>query len=434
MKKTMIACVMYVASVLPNCSNAQQPAVNGIIAQQAKSVWDSLAAKGLAAPFDKATTMQALKQYYAQIAAVDNTNPAVADAAIRKIDEGMPEALKLLTAINPNSKYANNVNFNNFGWSLKYQRELQITPQQAIQIYNKANVYETKAKLYESKPDSFYFDKGQFQIAELSRILSNAQYTNLFYYKHADKAIQQAKNDWRQLTEKGWEKGYSKDSLIAVFKQYHAEELAINDRVGNVDRAKASTEIKQLELRMPLPLKMLTVTNPRNKYANNINYNNFGWSLKYQKELQVTLQQALQLWDKAKDYERKSIAFTNRPDSFAFDKDRFQAEEVPKILTDSQYMRLLVIKHTDKANQLAKTSWREIEERGLNEGNKYHKDSTINKLTAYFLQQLVVGEKYNYDTDKRKQYLQYIERTMTPEALAILRRSKNGGNLGQYVW
>lgn len=248
-------------------------------------------------------------------------------------------------------------------------------------------------------------------------------YGKLFNTKYKQPIVYACVFNYLQWHPTWWGK---RDTVLLQAKKYHLKQLAVLDKFFHIDRKLAANETRKLEKEMPEALKLLSANDIDNNYKSQ-----FGFALKYQKELQLNQQQVLQLLDKAKDYESKMQFARKHPDSGYFDSHKFESINMTSILTLSKYEQLLAYKNKDKAVEQAGYTWYELTKKGLSSG--LNKDSTIGTISQYYTLTYSIIDMYAHDIDARKRALKAIDAQM-PAALVLIKKSKSNGNAGQYVW
>jgi hypothetical protein len=101
----------------------------------------------------------------------------------------------------------------------------------------------------------------------------------------------------------------------------------------------------------------------------------------------------------------------------------FEVDNMVKILTEEQYMRVLNIKNKRQAFNWAQSDWQELKQRGLTEGL----DSTIAIYTIaeYNTARLSIKDRYVNDQEKMNKYIGDLDINNRPAAMIRLKAARN---------
>jgi hypothetical protein len=449
MKKLTITVLLTVVFVLPKITEAQQIS-SQITGNYSTSVTQKVYVIASKVNLSDASQVWLANKYLQQDSSINSLILQNADALVIKkftdstdklIINGLKSVvsnsekqalLQYLHSLNPeiliiNGHSTEGVDLTTqFGIALRKSAQLQLNDNQIVQLIEQGIIYSQKLKYIKNNPDSGNFNPHVFEIDKMQQILTELQYSNMLDIKNKQQATKKANADWDELVKKGLNNLYNRDTVLFQAKKYHLKQLAVLDKYFHIDRKIAANETRKLEKEMPEALKLLSANDIDNNYKSQ-----FGFALKYKKELQLNQQQVLQLLDKAKDYESKMQFARKHPDSGYFDSHKFESINMTSILTLSKYEQLLAYKNKDKAVEQAGYTWYELTKKGLSSG--LNKDSTIGTISQYYTLTYSIIDMYAHDIDARKRALKAIDAQM-PAALVLIKKSKSNGNAGQYVW
>lgn len=119
-----------------------------------------------------------------------------------------------------------------------------------------------------------------------------------------------------------------------------------------------------------------------------------------------------------------------------YDSKPYESTVLPRILTEDQYARAMVLNNKSKAEQESQQDWKELENAGL--AASYEKDSTIKQLTSYHIARACAAYRYSYDREKQKASVRAVDDKM-PAALKALKNARKynnpaNGQKGNFKW
>lgn len=321
-----------------------------------------------------------------------------------------------------------------FGIALKLTKQFNLTDNQVNDLLDKAIVLKEKMAFSKANPDSGYFNRGLFENEHINRILTEEQYTRVLYEKHKSDASARAEREWEILNKEGAAVKYNKEAVLQDLTDYYVRLYSIHDRYWYKDRALAATATRKLA--ETTPEVVVTLALLKDPYAWADMNSQFGLAAKHEKQLGLTVDQVEQLLARAREIKKKKDFSKAHPDSGYFDTHKFESIHLPAILTDNQYARLLFIKNKPAAERQALYDWHALNEKGL--AAAYNKDSTVQKLTDYYVATYNAKDRYAHDKEKRNETFKKINANKMPEALSALKRARNGEeqklSAGQYRW
>jgi hypothetical protein len=115
----------------------------------------------------------------------------------------------------------------------------------------------------------------------------------------------------------------------------------------------------------------------------------------------------------------------------SFDFRPFESAVLNNLFTDQQYTAFLSIKNRKKAANYAAKDWKELQLRKLD--GHYGKDTTLQKLTAYYLAKQNNYDRYAYDQLKLNAQIKVIaeHKPVALKALVHARKSPKNDTIGQ---
>jgi len=108
-----------------------------------------------------------------------------------------------------------------------------------------------------------------------------------------------------------------------------------------------------------------------------------------------------------------------------FNPKEYERKVLSKLLTDDQYVKLLLNIHREKANKWAQNSWKELKERNLN--GELDSAKTVREVTNYYLHRWVVANRYGDEKPEQSASLKSIQ-TEEPKTLKALKAAKRYNN------
>jgi hypothetical protein len=117
------------------------------------------------------------------------------------------------------------------------------------------------------------------------------------------------------------------------------------------------------------------------------------------------------------------------------DSRAYESENISKVLSESQYGRLLVLKNRTKAQNYAQNDWLEVEQRKIE--TVFTKEDAIAQLERYYLARECTYNKYQHDLVKQKIYIRevYANRPTILRILEKVRRNPDNDTTTKiYKW
>lgn len=148
----------------------------------------------------------------------------------------------------------------------------------------------------------------------------------------------------------------------------------------------------------------------------------FALAVQYRNVLHLNEKQVDDLLDRAAEMEQlKNTAKVSDRSEKKFTQKGYESEQLPLILTENQYGRLLVIANRDQALTWAKNDWQELRTRGLTEG--YDSATVIKQIFNFDIEQQVARTRWVNDPVQLNAALKVSNETM-PAALSKLKAAR----------
>ena len=137
-----------------------------------------------------------------------------------------------------------------FADAVRLRKELKLSPGQVDSLIFHANSLQGYKKLNPKISPKDYERK------VLPTILDDSQYTSLLLLHYKDKAVAWAKDDWKELNERGIATGLDSVTATRQIINYNLAKWAISDRLGKAG-SHSSPSIKSIETPMPEAMQRL---------------------------------------------------------------------------------------------------------------------------------------------------------------------------------
>ncbi len=221
----------------------------------ARKAWLKAEKDSIAEDFGKDSSIQQMTEYYANQQTVHTllyNNKRLCDSADRKV---APTCPKILTEVNDQEgNWADKAGIISVVW--KNRAELHLTKQQKALIIAKGKEEARQEILAYQRPDSFSFNRANYEADVLPTILSDTQYTAALMIKNLAIAKLKASSAWRELTQNGLVKGLDKDSTIQQITPYYLFQSVIADKYTNQPEIRNKLS-KGIAAALPEPLLLL---------------------------------------------------------------------------------------------------------------------------------------------------------------------------------
>jgi hypothetical protein len=157
----------------------------------------------------------------------------------------------------------------------------------------------------------------------------------------------------------------------------------------------------------------------------------FGLAFKVRTLLQLSDSQCVNILKGANELKTKIDFYNNNPDSGFFDRAAFENDYLSKILSERQYNDMLANKNAPQSKLLAKYVWHDLKVAGLE--SKFNKDSTLNKVTIYYMLKTHISERFANEKERRAIMLGALK---LPDAIRALQAVKLASKqkLDKYSW
>lgn len=193
-----------------------------------------------------------------------------ADSALRKLQLSEPILLLKLDA------YNGRLPMSQLSEVIKYTSQLSLQDNQIDTLLNKVIVLEqlrVDNKAHHVNDNSNIM---QFEVKNLLKILTPAQYNSYLYYKVENKAKTTANRDWDKIVEMGLSKGLDRLKTNMEILDYDHKWLVANERIYNDKSRENYLMKKEIENNKPQVLRDLE-TALKDLAANNAVKKSFSW-------------------------------------------------------------------------------------------------------------------------------------------------------------
>jgi hypothetical protein len=173
------------------------------------------------------------------------------------------------------------------------------------------------------------------------------------------------------------------------------------------------------------------------KKEDNLPKSRFADAVKYRRELGLSQAQVDTLIARADSVGKMRKAFIAKNAGGNFSTLDFECDQMLRILTEDQYNRLLMKKHSRPAMKWAQEDWAQLKEKGVADG--YDSSTVVNQIYNFNIAKLVAKSKYENDREKRAEILKAISRN-PPAPLKTLKAAVTGNPLvnkeiqGNFQW
>ncbi len=227
----------------------------------ARKAWLKAEKDSIAVDYGKDTSIQQMTNYLANKFTVHTLlydNKQLCDSADKVIAATCP---RILTEVNDQEgNWADKAGIISVVW--KNRAELHLTKQQKALIIAKGKEEVRQEILAYERPDSFSFNRANFEASILPNILSDSQYNEVLVIRNLAVAKQKANAAWRELTQQGLSATLNKDSTIMQLSSYYLLTSIFNDKY--INDAETRTKLsKGMATALPEPLLLL-------KHAKNV--------------------------------------------------------------------------------------------------------------------------------------------------------------------
>jgi hypothetical protein len=156
----------------------------------------------------------------------------------------------------------------------------------------------------------------------------------------------------------------------------------------------------------------------KDKYS----YTQFAIAIRFKDSLELSPAQYQTMLNYADSLKLLKKAFYAQNKS-SLDSRAYESERMTKALSNPQYDRLLTLKNSSKAEMLAETDWKELEQRGID--SSFNKPVALAELTRYYLARENTYNKYQHDLVKQKMQTRelYANRPTVIRVLQKIRRN-----------
>jgi hypothetical protein len=168
----------------------------------------------------------------------------------------------------------------------------------------------------------------------------------------------------------------------------------------------------------------------KDKYS----YSQFAIAIRYRDSLKVSDNQYQELLTQVGKLKELKNQYYEKYKS-GMDSRAYESENIARILTESQYGRLLVIKNYSKVNTYAEADWLEIEQRKI--ATEFKKEDAIAELKKYYNARECTYNKYQHDLVKQKVFIRevYANRPAVLRILEKIRRNPDNDTTTKiYKW
>ena len=265
----------------------------------------------------------------------------------------------------------------------------------------------------------------------IKKALSDSQFAVLIPYRYerysAPTSVEYWTRDVSRKITKNIDEGFGKQ----LIRTYLENKAMLSDWIYE-DTSKLRQAYDSLNATIPDSLIAL-ITGI--KYPNADLGGLIGFALQNADTLQLADSIQKQFYTLAKG-ELQSEQFAKaHPDTSLFDRDFYEADLLPKLLSDSQYSKVLTLRFRPEAQKNAIANWQQLTTLGLS-GN-FNKDKTVQEITNYYVAQRNTQKRFANDPEQGKVLLRNLLLKM-PQTLAILINAQKGGHgkptNGTYQW
>lgn len=221
----------------------------------ARKAWLKAEKDSIAVDYGKDTSIQQMTNYLANRFTVHTLlyeNKQLCDSADKVVAATCP---RILTEVNDyEGNWADKSGIINVVW--KNRAELRLTRQQKALVISKGKEEARQVILAYERPDSFSFNRANYEADVLPNILSNYQYSTVLRIKHLSAAQKKANVAWNELTNKGLITGLNKDTTLNQATEYYLATLTTSSRLSNQPEL-LKNSLKDLANNLPEALLLL---------------------------------------------------------------------------------------------------------------------------------------------------------------------------------
>ena len=164
-----------------------------------------------------------------------------------------------------------------FDIALKNRKSLGLTNAQVDSLVSGAAMFNKLNNDYSTKDPDGKIDPKAFESDNMSKILTEAQYTKVLVVKNNVQAKNDALRDWKELGLRNIKAGYDSTIVVKQLTTFYLAKYAAYDRYGN-DRIKQIANLNAVAVAMPEPLKKLNAARKRNTaVTNQATKGNYQW-------------------------------------------------------------------------------------------------------------------------------------------------------------
>ncbi len=345
--------------------------------------------------------------------------------SLDSLDGQTPDSLKVL--ITGNKWYGADMK-GAIGLVLNNSDSFDLNNEQKSFLLNAAR----KLNVYKHTQDTVTkFDANTFETSNLHSILTSKQFTIYLDLKYRPFTTSKAQQYWQSAVDSKATGNYIKSDGINALVTYFINKASLKDWYYQ-DTVKQRVSLDSLNAARPDSLMALFTLN---KWYGADMYGLLGFALSNADTIHLTKIQAFQIYASGINERKLIIAAESRPDSLKFDRAVYEATQMPKLLSDSQYTQLLKLRFQSSSYKTAQSSWQQLTTLGLT--TKLNKDSTIGAITTYYIKRSSINARYANDTETKAFLLRKLDFTM-PLSLVQLKYAQRGGtgkpSSGVYVW
>lgn len=274
--------------------------------------------------------------------------------------------------------------------------------------------------------------KKKIENEAVRRILNATQIALLVQIENQLEAQKKALAKWNQIEKLGLDKNYDRSTTLNELEIYYFKK----QDVAAIKALQKQELPKSEKTKEPKILSVLADANKddSNKVVKN-NISLVNAAQKYAEQLMLTKIQLDSLIAFEDGYKRMKKEIPVNGTVKPLSKNAFESKALNKLLTDSQFVKLLFIKNKDEARQTAEIKWKLLEEKGLN--TTYEKNKTIAEIEKFYFDKFCVSDKYAHDKVKLSDLLRSINANK-PQALKALehaQKNKNNDTIGKsFKW
>jgi hypothetical protein len=275
---------------------------------------------------------------------------------------------------------------------------------------------------------TFYSKPLEYQY--LTRVLTDVQFARVVIIKNSVKAHQLAQRDWDELTQRGIAGDYNQQTTTQqIANLYLAREFA-NTRYKD-DDAKRKKYLQYL-YNNDEPEAIKKLYDARKNSGDTLGINRFSASSQFLLALKnkITLELSQSEVDSLVAWADtlKNIKISNFTlDSInPFNTRAYESGYLNRLLTDNQYKQLLLMKNSDKANDVAINDWKEMVQCGISVN--YNKDTVVQQLFAFYIARDNVYDRYEYDKVKQNTELKYIADSKPQVLIDLIHERRRANN------